>query len=218
MAVQGERAGEERSWHAVEGLEILGRGVSVLTPVENYFICFWKSTGIVGIPAQRPRPPCLITGFNGNLRRGEARAKQGPGAGAGRGGTQGLRARSLGPGVLYPDHPRCERVITYVAGGGDREACGAQGEETTEHDRALRLLGPWGRGTNKDGDACTTGLLGGRLPPTVSLIPIPSGAMHRRERGSGLRRLQVQTPPLRRPGRVTSASLSPSPLSLVSSS
>lgn len=44
MAVQGERAGEERSWNAVEGLEILGRGVSVLTPVENYFICFWKST------------------------------------------------------------------------------------------------------------------------------------------------------------------------------
>lgn len=39
-----ERAGEERSWNAVEGLEILGRGVSVLTPVENYFICFWKST------------------------------------------------------------------------------------------------------------------------------------------------------------------------------
>lgn len=39
-----ERAGEERSWIAVEGLEILGRGVSVLTPVENYFICFWKST------------------------------------------------------------------------------------------------------------------------------------------------------------------------------
>lgn len=34
----------ERRWDVVEGLEILGRGVSVLTSVENNFICFWKST------------------------------------------------------------------------------------------------------------------------------------------------------------------------------
>lgn len=39
-----------------------------------------------------------------------------------------MRGSSLGPGVLCPDHSRCEYVITYVAGGGDREACGAQRE------------------------------------------------------------------------------------------